>query len=144
MDRHTQQRTTSTYLSLDALHHRADQLVAQVRILARQILEVATTLRHSRQAQPGAKLHVGTLGDELLAHRLSPRAHQLAVPRGAHGQPTGPRGGGAWVACSTEALRPVVQEQWRHAELWNRRRLPDIAARRAMHHGYLVAERHLR
>jgi hypothetical protein len=57
---------------------RLNHLVPESGIFPTHVLEVPPVQRQPREAQPQPKLHVGTLGSELLAHV---RPHSRAISR---------------------------------------------------------------
>jgi hypothetical protein len=114
-------------LRLDAFHGRPDHHVAQVRILARDVLEVAAVLWDASEAHARAKLNVGALGKELLAHAGAPLLRCLRVEGGGDGQRAWPSSRGPEVRVVPEALRAVVHLDGRDAEARVLAHVADVA-----------------
>jgi hypothetical protein len=89
---------------------------AENRVLAREVFEATTILRQTNHVESGPKHHIRTLGCELCAVRGAPRRCSAGVPRRSDGEARRPTRGRARVARVSEALRPVVHLQWRHAK----------------------------
>mmetsp|Transcript_31029 Transcript_31029/g.73264 ORF Transcript_31029/g.73264 Transcript_31029/m.73264 type:complete len:246 (-) Transcript_31029:133-870(-) len=103
-------------LRLDPPHHGRHEDGSQVRVLARDVLEVAAVARDTRQAHARPELHVGTLAIELGAHPRAPLARRLRVEGGADGEGARPCGRAAQVLVVAKALRPVVHLERRDAQ----------------------------